>query len=283
MKTVIIVAPHFLPSFLASVHRARLWAYHLQEFGWKPIILTTNPSYYECQLDWELLDLLPDDLEVVILGPRVERTLGIPYGLDYIDPWVPETPTGDRFLSKAWIANGMSHFLEPVAVRRARLITGINDAYFASVLSRNPKLRARVVTAGMPYGCSERDFEALQKKPRETFLFDPDDGKIHVIYAGAMLPKAYNVLERLFSALVLLRQLNVCFPRWSYCARETMASRTNCEFISLEQGYSKVTKSTGILFSRTLNGWVLTQWSARCRAGSSISMFSITWRRAPRY
>jgi len=258
MKTVIIVAPHFLPSFLASVHRARLWSYHLHEFGWKPIILTTNPSYYECQLDWELLDLLPDDLEVVtakafpikpvrlvgdvglrslpwyyravrqlaserkidflhitipsfmaaLLGPRVERTLGIPYGLDYIDPWVPETPTGDRFLSKSWLANGMSHFLEPIAVRRARLITGINEAYFASVLSRNPKLRARVVTAGMPYGGSERDFEALQKKPRKTFLFDPDDGKIHLIYAGAMLPKAYDVLERLLSALVLLRQRN---------------------------------------------------------------------------
>jgi len=60
----------------------------------------------------------------------------------------------------------------------------------------------------MPYGGSERDFEALQKKPRKTFLFDPDDGKIHLIYAGAMLPKAYDVLERLLSALVLLRQRN---------------------------------------------------------------------------
>src|SRR5947209_7071691 len=65
MKTVVIVAPHFLPSFLASVHRARLLAYHLPEFGWKPIILTTDPKYYECQLDWELLDLLPEDLEIV--------------------------------------------------------------------------------------------------------------------------------------------------------------------------------------------------------------------------
>lgn len=240
------------------MHRARLWSYHLEEFGWKPIILTTNPSYYECQLDWELLDLLPEGLEVVtakafpigpvrlvgdvglrslpwyyravrqlaserkidflhitipsfmasLLGPRVERTLGIPYGIDYIDPWVPETPTGNRFLSKAWLANAMSHVLEPIAVRKARLITGINDAYFASVLARNPKLRARVVTAGMPYGGSERDFEALQKKPRKTFLFDPDDGKIHLIYAGAMLPKAYDVLEPLLAGLVLLRQRN---------------------------------------------------------------------------
>lgn len=258
MKTVVLVAPHFLPSFLASVHRARLLAYHLPEFGWKPIILTTDSSYYECQIDWELLDLLPDDLEVIkarafptkpvriigdvglrslpwyyravrqlaaerkidflhitvpsfmaaLLGPRVERALGIPYGIDYIDPWVPETPTGDSFLSKGWIANGLARFLEPIAVRRARLITGINDAYFSSVLSRNPKLRQRVVTAGMPYGGSDRDFDALRRKPRKTFLFDPDDGKLNVIYAGALLPKAVDVLDRLFAALVLLRERN---------------------------------------------------------------------------
>src|SRR5712692_2768770 len=143
-----------------------------------------------------------------LLGPRVERRLGIPYGLDYIDPWIPETPTADRFLSKAWVANGLAHLLEPIAVRRARLITGINDAYFASMLSRNPKLRQRVVTAGMPYGGSDRDFDALRRKPRKTFLFDPDDGKLHVIYAGALLPKAVGVLDRLLAALVLLRERN---------------------------------------------------------------------------
>ena len=258
MKTVVLVAPHFLPSFLAAVHRARLFAYHLPEFGWKPIILTTDPKYYECQLDEELLDLLPGDLEIVkakafptkpvrivgdvglrslpwyframrqlaaeqridflhitipsnmaaLLGPRVERKLGIPYGIDYIDPWVPETPTGDRFLSKAWVANELASWLEPVAVRRARLITGINEAYFSSVFDRNPKLRERVVTAGMPYGGSDLDFEALRKKPRAPFLFDPADGKLHVIYAGALLPKAFEVLDRLLAALVLLRERN---------------------------------------------------------------------------
>jgi hypothetical protein len=258
MKTVVLVASHFLPSFLPSVHRARLLSYHLPEFGWKAIILTTDPNYYECQLDGDLLELLPDDLEIIkvkafptkpirivgdvglrslpwyyravrtlaaerkidflhitipsymaaLLGPRVERRLGIPYGLDYIDPWVPENPTGDRLLSKAWIANSLAHVLEPIAVRRARLITGINDAYFTSVFTRNPKLRDRVVTAGMPYGSSDRDFDVLRRKPREPFLFNPNDGKIHVMYAGALLPKAFDVLDRLLGSLVLLRDRN---------------------------------------------------------------------------
>jgi hypothetical protein len=258
VKTVVILAPHFVPSFLPSVHRARLLAYHLPEFGWKPVILTTDPAYYECQLDHELLGLLPDDLEIVkakafstkpirvvgdvglrslpwyyrairdlsrerkidllyitvpsymaaLVGPRVQRKLGIPYGIDYIDPWIPETPTNDRFLSKAWVAHQLARLLEPVAVKRASLITGINRAYFASVLARNPHLQQTAVTAAMPYGSSERDFDALRKQPRQTFLFDPADGKIHVMYAGALLPKAYEVLERLMGALVLLRARN---------------------------------------------------------------------------
>jgi hypothetical protein len=255
MKTVVLVAPHFFPSFLPAVHRARLWAYHLQEFGWNPVIVTTDPKYYECQLDDELMKLLPEDLEVVrtralptrpvriignlgfrsvwwyykavrklarerrvdfvhitcdsfpsaLAGPAIERFLGIPYGIDYQDPWIPETPVARRFLSKGWLAQRVSAILEPIAVRRARLITGINEKYFASVLLRNPQLEQRAETAGMPFGSSERDFALLAERPRKPFLFDPADGKLHVLYAGALLPQAHGVLERLFHALQILR------------------------------------------------------------------------------
>ena len=258
MKTVVLVAPHFLPSFLPSVHRSRLWAYHLEEFGWKPVILTTDPGYYECNLDEDMLALLPPGLEIIrtralpvtplrlvgdialrslwwyrqalhalarsgrmdflhftipasnaaLLGPGVYRRFRVPYGLDYIDPWVPETDPHDRFLSKAWLAHRLARVLEPFAVRDARLITGINEAYFESVLRRNPHLRERAVTAGMPYGGSERDYEALERNPRDPYLFDPEDGNLHLIYAGALLPKAFAVLDSLLAAVSLLRGRN---------------------------------------------------------------------------
>ncbi len=143
-----------------------------------------------------------------LLGPRVTRELGIPYGVDYIDPWVPETPRDDRFLSKGWLAQQMNRVLEPIALRSVRLITGINEAYFRSVFIRNPQLRGRVITAGMPYGGSERDMDALERKPREPFLFNPGDGNMHLIYAGALLPKGFQVLDRLLSALVIIRNRN---------------------------------------------------------------------------
>lgn len=256
MKTVVIVAPHFLPGFLPSVHRSRLWAYHLAEFGWTPVILATDPAYYECQVLPEMLDLLPCGLEVIrtravpvkpvrvvgdigirslywywralsalarsrkidfllftipasvpsLLGPCVYRRFGIPYGIDYIDPWVPETPQHHRRFSRHWFADRLSRMLEPIAVRDARLITGINAAYFESVLRRHPRLATRAVTAGMPYGGSDRDYEALDRNPRELFLFDPADGMIHMIYAGALLPKAFGVLDSLLSGVALMQR-----------------------------------------------------------------------------
>lgn len=254
---MVLVAPHFIPSFQASVHRARLWAYYLEEFGWKPMILTTDPKYYEGLISEELEALLPKDLEVIrtraiptkpirlvgdigyrsmwwyrqaldrlarerkidfvhftapafsptLLGPGFTRRTGIPYGIDYIDPWIPETPQGRRFLSKHWLAEKLSHILEPIALSRVRLVTGINEAYFQSALRRNSHLKNRVVTAGMPYGGSERDYEALDRNPRKPFLFGSIDA-INLIYAGALVPKAFSVLDHFLEALASLNRNN---------------------------------------------------------------------------
>ena len=64
MKKIIIVAPHFPPSNLAAVHRARLFAKYLPEFGWEPIVVTIHHKYYEEKPDWDLFKTLPPDLRV---------------------------------------------------------------------------------------------------------------------------------------------------------------------------------------------------------------------------
>jgi hypothetical protein len=94
-------------------------------------------------------------------------------------------------------------------VRNAALITGIAPLYYKSVLERNPHLREQCVTAAMPYGNSEGDYQYLANSPRDTFLFPKHDTQhFHMIYAGAMLPNADIVLERFLDALVILREEN---------------------------------------------------------------------------
>src|SRR5262245_64357667 len=64
-RSVVIVAPHFPPSNLTAGHRARLFATHLAKFGWRPIVLSVEPRFYEEPLDPELTALVPDDVEVL--------------------------------------------------------------------------------------------------------------------------------------------------------------------------------------------------------------------------
>ena len=47
LRKVLILYPHFPPSNLAGVHRPRLFAQHLPDFGWEPVVLTVDEKYYE--------------------------------------------------------------------------------------------------------------------------------------------------------------------------------------------------------------------------------------------
>jgi hypothetical protein len=255
MKRVAIVTGHFPPSNLASVHRSRLWAQHLTEFGWLPTIVTTQPEYYEEMIDEDLLDLVSPDLRVIrtraiptkpirligdiglrglywhlkavdrlirnneidfllctipsnytaLLGQIIYQRHNFPFGIDYIDPWVYTLPATEKPLSKAWLSLRLAQVLEPWAVRNACLITGVAPLYYDAVLERNRRLRDRCITASMPYGYSEMDFKLLKKESWKKRLFDKNDGYFHFVYAGAMLPQAYEILDRLLGALALLR------------------------------------------------------------------------------
>lgn len=65
MRKILIISPHYPPSNLAAVHRARLFAKHLPSFGWEPIILTVHHDFYEEKLDWDLQKLIPAQQRII--------------------------------------------------------------------------------------------------------------------------------------------------------------------------------------------------------------------------
>ena len=65
MRRVLMVSPHFPPDSSAAAHRVRLLAPHLPEAGWKPTVVTIDPSGYEGRLDPELESLVPQTVDVV--------------------------------------------------------------------------------------------------------------------------------------------------------------------------------------------------------------------------
>ena len=48
---------------------------------------------------------------------------GIKYGIDYIDPWVHHFPGSEQLFSRHWFSTQLAKLLEPVAVKKAVLIT----------------------------------------------------------------------------------------------------------------------------------------------------------------
>ena len=83
MKNILIIYPHWPPSNLAGVHRARLIANFLPDFDWKPIILTVHPDYYEEKPDWDILKTVNKDIEVIhvpakkVGKPRIIGDIGL--------------------------------------------------------------------------------------------------------------------------------------------------------------------------------------------------------------
>jgi hypothetical protein len=251
LKKILIIYPHFPPSNLAGVHRPRLFAQHLPEFGWAPTILTVHEKYYEEEPDWNLVELLPASLRIekvsayrigkprligdiglraffqlykrakqlikeesydflyipipsfycALLGRWLHASTGIKYGIDYIDPWIHDFPGSDEVFSRHWFSKQIAKWLEPIAVKKSSLITGVATGYYEPVLERNPHLKTQAKTGAMPYGAEAKDHEILASMKLHPYLFEKKANKFQLIYAGAMLPRAYALLEAIFACI----------------------------------------------------------------------------------
>jgi len=135
-----------------------------------------------------------------LLGRWLHSSTGIKYGIDYIDPWVHDFPGSNKLLSRHWLSKQLAKFLEPIAVKKASLITGVAAGYYEAVLERNPHLKRQALTGAMPYGGEVKDHEVLAQLHIESYLFKKNR-HFQLVYAGAMLPKAYKPLEAIFKSM----------------------------------------------------------------------------------
>lgn len=157
------------------------------------------------EIDFVLVTIPSNFLAPV--GRLIHLRHGVPFGIDYQDPWINRWPGVDRPFTKAWASYRLAGLLEPWSVRNAALITGMAPGYVAGMLDRNPDVARRAILAFMPMGSAPEDFELVRTLRRPTFLFEPGDGHFHMIYAGALLPAGLDVLDAFLGGLRELRQL----------------------------------------------------------------------------
>lgn len=135
-----------------------------------------------------------------LLGRWLNKTTGIKYGIDYQDPWVHDFPGSEKIFSRHWFSKKIATILEPIAVKNASLITGVAESYYTPVLNRNPHLKD-IITGAMPMGGEIDDHKMAASLNSTPYLFAKKKNKIQLMYAGAMLPKAYELLKKIFEAI----------------------------------------------------------------------------------
>jgi hypothetical protein len=148
---------------------------------------------------------------VLILGPLWKRKFGIPYVVDYQDPWNSDyykrtrsNPPGGRL--KYWVSCLISRVFEPLAVRYADEFVVVSQKYKEDLLKTYPFLRRDQFTT-LPFGAPELDFELLSQlrnapKPAKT------KGFFEIVYMGAAGPFMAPVLRLFFSAVARSREKN---------------------------------------------------------------------------
>ncbi|GEP56553.1 glycosyltransferase family 4 protein [Reyranella soli] len=155
------------------------------------------------EIDFVLITIPSNFLAPV--GRLIHRRYGLPFGIDYQDPWINRWPGIDVPFSRAWGSYRLASMLEPWAVQGASLITGMAPGYVAGMLERNPKVAENAVVACMPMGIAPEDYSLVSELDRPPFLFQPGDGHFHMIYAGALLPAGIVVLDSFLAGIGTLK------------------------------------------------------------------------------
>jgi len=152
--------------------------------------------------DFDLVFFSTSMFHVCALGPYWKKKFGVPFVIDMQDPW-----RNDYYLSKPCdqrppkfrIAYTIDKHLEAATIPSVDGIVSVSRNYIEMLQERYPQMKHRPAVV-LPFGTSERDFEVVKTKNLPPQVIKPGDGKINVVYVGAMTKFFLPLLEAFFQA-----------------------------------------------------------------------------------
>lgn len=143
---------------------------------------------------------------VMLLGRYWKWRHGIPYALDFQDPWRRERSAGEKSSPglKRRLAGLLAAYLEPIALRRVSHIVSVSPQYPLTLASRYPWLQPADFSV-LPFGAAEGDFAMFAKLGVRQTVFTPDDGRLHWVYVGRGGSDMAFAARSFFAALSVAR------------------------------------------------------------------------------
>lgn len=145
--------------------------------------------------------------DAMTLGARWKTRFGVPYMLDYQDPWLTDyydrpgapPPPGGQF--KYRLAQMLGERLEPRALSAVDRVIAVSAGYIEQLCARYPSLLREEQCRVVPFGAPEEDFRALDRLDVRPTLFDPGDGVRRIVYIGAVGTVMRNTVRLLMRGL----------------------------------------------------------------------------------
>ena len=145
-----------------------------------------------------------------LLGAGLKAAHGVPFVLDYQDPWVGawgQSVGGGPGGAPDWKSRAsrrLGTWLEPQAVNAADALVAVSQGTIDGIVECIPAA-ARLPHGVIPLGYEPADFASLRARPPLAPHFDPADGLVHLCYVGTLLPTGAGTLRLLLSALARAR------------------------------------------------------------------------------
>ncbi len=145
---------------------------------------------------------------IMVMAPMIKKVTGIPYVIDFIDPWLYPTNMKDI---KTRVSQRLASMLEGRAVRNSDGLIAVSQGILDDLIKRNPSVASKPMMA-IPYGVEASDYEAInvEKKP---------DPVVQVRYTGAISENMLRVVDSLLKAFKIVNEtipLNIIFTGTSY-------------------------------------------------------------------
>lgn len=187
----------------------------LGNLGWRSLpFLAAKGDRLLAQQQFDLIFFSTTVFPCLLLGPRWKQKFGLPYVVDFQDPWRVDRAQQEQRADqrpggrlKYAIDKTLARHLEPNVVKQAAQIIAVSQDYLVQLQTRYPQLHP-AQCHGMTFGAPEQDFEALSKLSIQQTIFDPKDGNHHWVYVGRGGDDLKPAVQQLFQGIARDRQDN---------------------------------------------------------------------------